>query len=254
MPTKSVGSRSFRWGTPLDADEITQSREILHHIGVNADVAEAIAPSLHPAESWALWCYARGARLGPAWIASQCYDFVMRRPRPAGLAPRYDEAGRLLVVLPQAQAELVIDIIDQHCPRSPEALYADPQLADASPAQWSAVEAAWAVMAEQRRGQSRIAPRAAQPSPTGASTSDNSVWPAVQKRLAQDVSAADWRTWIEPLALLEIDEGTAIVGAPNVFSRDQVAAIYAGPLEESLAAELGRTVRVEVVIGTSVLV
>jgi hypothetical protein len=152
------------------------------------------------------------------------------------------------MVLPQAEAELVIDIIDESCPHCPEALYADHRLQDASPAQWSAVEAAWVVMAEQRGGQGQLVARAAPAPPAAASALDSRRWSAVQERLQEETAAADWHTWIEPLVLLDLGGDTAVVGAPNVFVRDQVAALYAEPLAEALSAELGRPVRVEVVI------
>ena len=57
------------------------------------------------AECWALWCYARAAKLGIPWIASQIYDSAKRRARPTPQALAYDEVGKQLACLAPGEAE-----------------------------------------------------------------------------------------------------------------------------------------------------
>jgi chromosomal replication initiation ATPase DnaA len=66
--------------------------------------------------------------------------------------------------------------------------------------------------------------------------------------MAQVIAPSEWDTWIEPLDLLALDGGAAVVGAPNCFARDQLAATYGTLLEDALTAELGHPVAIEVVI------
>ncbi len=238
---------SLRWKAPLDRDDIARSEHVLDRIGLNARVVQAVAPTLHPAECWALWCYARGAGLGTAWIASQCYDFEARRPREAGLARRFDDAGRALAMLADDDVELVLSTVDSCCPGVPDRLRAHPRLGQAEPPIHAAIDAVWAVMSEQRRG-GAAAPLALVGAPTKVPAPLDPRWQAALRRMAQVIAPSEWDTWIEPLDLLALDGGSAVVGAPNCFARDQLAATYGTLLEDVLTAELGHPVAIEVVI------
>ena len=253
MPQRSIPrhGRSLRWDTPLGSEQIASSRQTLNRIGLNAVVAEQIEATLHPAEVWALWCYARGAGLGPGWIASQCFDFKRKRPQPAGLAGRYDDAGRLLAQLLISEAEFVLDIIDERCPKSPDLLVSDPRLRNAKPIMRAAAAAVWAVMSEQRHG-GPLHEQIGNAPPLLAAGPDP-VWETTCARLAKVVSPTDWSTWIEPLTLLDIADDTVVIGAPNCFARDHVRTTYDGLLEEAFQTTLGRMVHVEVVIGSTTL-
>ena len=105
-----AGGRSLRWATPLSLSEVHQSRQILARIGLNADVADTVAPTLHPAEVWALWLHARANDLRPAWIARQVFDPKRKCPRMAGIPAACEEAGRLLAALKGDVAIALLDL------------------------------------------------------------------------------------------------------------------------------------------------
>ncbi|GAC1528769.1 MAG: hypothetical protein NVS2B16_36390 [Chloroflexota bacterium] len=76
--------RSFRWSQVLTQDEMRRSREVLERGGLNGNIAVAVAATLHPAGSWALWvCPGSGTRSRLGRVTS------LRFPPPAA------EAGRL---------------------------------------------------------------------------------------------------------------------------------------------------------------
>ncbi len=77
------GGRSLRWDKPLTPAEVRQTRQMLSRIGLNADVADAVAPTLHPAEGWGLWLHARTAGLGLAWMGYEVRRAAAQRRSPA---------------------------------------------------------------------------------------------------------------------------------------------------------------------------
>lgn len=75
---------------------------------------------------------------------------------------------------------------------------------------------------------------------------DSSQWQAVQALLKAE---AEYVVWIAPLRLLAIDGERALIGAPDVISRDAVRGEYADKIAAALAQVLGQAVQVDVVIG-----
>ncbi len=226
--------RSLRWKCRLNADEVARSTRILEAIGVHTPIAQVAACTLHPAESWSLWAYARAGDLGPGWVASQIYNFDRRRPRQADLSPRYDEVGRLMDALPweEALAALEEAVTSSEC--SGEERVAE-----------SAVARAIRDICRPAASRKTTAKRGLLP-PEEAPQAD---WQAACARLADEIGAEEFRTWIRPLRLVEVEGETAIVAAPNVFVRDALTDRYAGIVAEALESELGRPVAVMAVIG-----
>ncbi len=72
-------------------------------------------------------------------------------------------------------------------------------------------------------------------------------WNGARQALATTLPAQDFVTWIEPTALLELDDTTAIIGTPNCFVRDRVQGQYAGVIADALGVDT-----VEVVISQEV--
>ncbi|GAC1650313.1 MAG: hypothetical protein NVS4B8_24470 [Herpetosiphon sp.] len=245
---------SLRWDIPISSAEIAQSRQVLDRAGLNANVVAAVAPTLHPAECWALRSYARGARLGPAWIASQVYDFSGKCPQPAYQSSSYDASARLLATLPLSLAETLLDITDKYCPQMPDALLSTPGCPLLDPAQRQAFDLLWSAMHEQRiaaprAGVSHHRVQKVEPSVMrSAPEVEDPCWAAVRARLAQELAPEEYAAWLAPTTLLDINDGRFILGTPNVFARDQVMDVYQRRIAAALSTELGRTVSVEVVI------
>jgi hypothetical protein len=80
------------------------------------------------------------------------------------------------------------------------------------------------------------------------------LWDKALARLSTLVDPVSWETWLAPTHLLDIIDNIAVVGAPNVFARDEVQRRYVPQIATALSTELGRAVEVEVVIGTLVAV
>ena len=244
---------SQRWDLPLSADEVRKSRQLLALVGLNADVAEAAAPVLHPAEVWALWLHARSARLGPAWIAGQIYDRRLRRPRLAGIPAQLEAPGRLLDGLPLKSALTVLDITDTLAPDGREAAHA--ALA-AEPHCLPSVEvettfaATWEAMTVARQGgahtQTARPPTAPQALP-GPGTEDPR-WPAAKAALSAALSAAEYSSWIAPLDLLHVEAGLVVIAAPNCFVRSELQSTHASALQGAVEAAWGTAMAVELVI------
>ncbi len=76
------------------------------------------------------------------------------------------------------------------------------------------------------------------------------VWPAVLTALRETCPAAEWTTWLESTALLELTDTTAVVGTPNVFARDTVRDHYCSLLQAAVQGCLGGARTIEVVIGS----
>ena len=73
------------------------------------------------------------------------------------------------------------------------------------------------------------------------------VWDAVRDRLRTDPAAAAMGVWLDDLVLLDLTATTAVVGTPNVFVRDLVAA-HAALLSAGLAQVVGHRVDVTAVV------
>lgn len=76
------------------------------------------------------------------------------------------------------------------------------------------------------------------------------LWSTVLAKLHDACPVAEWTTWLEPTALLELTDTTVVVGAPNVFARDTVRDHYVSLLEATVQACLGQGRTVEVVISS----
>ncbi|MDP9313303.1 MAG: hypothetical protein M3R24_20870 [Chloroflexota bacterium] len=76
------------------------------------------------------------------------------------------------------------------------------------------------------------------------------LWPAVLTALRETCPAAEWTTWLESTALLELTDTTAVVGTPNVFARDTVRDHYCSLLHAAVQGCLGGARTIEVVIGS----
>jgi hypothetical protein len=249
--------------------------DVLARCGLNPNVVAAVGPGLPLAEAWAVWSYARGARLGPAWIATQLYDYATMQPRPAPSLPGYTDAAAQLAQLSIIDAAHLLDVVDTACPDMPEALDADEWLSNAlagntGAALRRAVDMLWTAMAAQRaipvasgsRPQSRPPKRSAQGvsaglqatllGPEPAILPHAALWAAARDRLARDLPATDWNTWIAPLVVLDLVDDMAVIGAPNVFVRDEVMARYREPLATVLGEQIGRAMQIELVVGSAV--
>lgn len=73
----------------------------------------------------------------------------------------------------------------------------------------------------------------------------NALWHTVLQQIA--VPQSEWRIWLEPTYLLQLDDAFAMVGTPNRFVRDKVANCYQGQLEAALTTVIGRPIRIEIV-------
>lgn len=74
------------------------------------------------------------------------------------------------------------------------------------------------------------------------------VWARVLERLRGQIDGLSWETWLLAARLLDVVDGVAIVGVPNVFARDELCRLLA-PLTAALGEELGHAVEVDIVIG-----
>ncbi len=62
-------------------------------------------------------------------------------------------------------------------------------------------------------------------------------WTRVRARLRAQIGEATFKSWLEPLTLVEIEGGVAHVAAPTSFLRDWIASRYGGRLSELWRAE-----------------
>ncbi len=244
------GDQSLRQGNEQSAKDVALSQMLLDRAGLNGTVAAAVAPTLTHAEIWSLRTYARAARLGPGWIATQVYDFARRQPRRTDLSSRYAAVGDLLAALNPTVAELIIDHVDTCCPHAPDALQ-DTDITGLAAMQ--AAEAVWLVMADLRSGASSLFHRTqtmVSPLELAVKPSDNYVnlWQMVCARLQHELPASVYKTWFVPSMLLDLAGEVAVIGTPNVFVRDEIASTYCNQLTAALAAEVGRPLQIEVVV------
>jgi chromosomal replication initiator protein len=77
-------------------------------------------------------------------------------------------------------------------------------------------------------------------------------WERVQKRLYEDPTIrAQHRAWINLTRLLALVEGTALLAAPNTFTKDYLENRLRGVLSSAFTAELGREIRIAVSVDES---
>ncbi|MDP9314418.1 MAG: hypothetical protein M3R24_26660 [Chloroflexota bacterium] len=232
---------------------------LLEHFGVHANIALAVAPTLPPAEAWSVAAYARAARLGPAWIAKQVFDFDAKEPRPSTLAKRYNHIGQLLAMLPAADGLALLSLIDNSCPARPEDVLQHSFYLAAAPAVRQVAHALWQLMNELRHGHvpqldalplARVhaPPPGAQPKPASFPGGQD-LWPDVLERLAPQVSSNELETWFKETCLLCLDIDQAVIGTPNVFVREYLQQHYVKLIAGELAHVVGRTLQVQMVVG-----
>jgi hypothetical protein len=250
--------RSLRWDTPLSSLDVHKIRQILARIGINADVADRVAGTLHPAEVWALWLHARAAGLGIAWIARQLYDPQRKQPRMAGIPGPCEAAGRLLAALPPDIASLLIDIMKNHV-TDPEGLVASQATLATDPRTvgqdlTGPIKAVWAVLESARWSSTGhvLGPAVPAKDVAQAPHVDDPRWRVAKSHLATRIPAGEYATWIDPLELVHVDDAMIVVGVPNVFVRTELQNTYAAALQEALEEAWDRTVVVELVIDTPV--
>lgn len=239
--------RSLRWQTVLQPSEIDRSRDLLDRAGVHRHVAAEVAPTLAPAEVWALLAYARAAKLGAGWIASQVFDFAARTPRSADLSSRYDPLGRALAELAPDDATRVLDLADRSYPNAPELWLSDPWLSAAAMPIRTAADLLQQLMRDQR-GATATQPPAAPVTPLPSDSFDP-VWRSVLDRARQIIPSSEYLTWLEPTVLLDLTVDRAVVGTANIFAREHVDTEHRALLTDLLTAELGRPLQLDIVIG-----
>jgi chromosomal replication initiator protein len=59
----------------------------------------------------------------------------------------------------------------------------------------------------------------------------------------------EFDTWIKPTSLVAIEDGTVIVGTPNIFVRQELEGRYMASITETLSTIMGHPIQVQVVIG-----
>jgi chromosomal replication initiator protein len=77
----------------------------------------------------------------------------------------------------------------------------------------------------------------------------NGVWHRVADRIRESLGQVGYETWIGPLNFVGLEEGTAMIEAPNRFFRDWVSDRYLDLMRQVLSAELGETVEVKLILG-----
>ena len=77
------------------------------------------------------------------------------------------------------------------------------------------------------------------------------VWQQALTVLQAQLAADSFTTWIQPSRLLLLEGETAVLGTPNVFVRDELAAHYRTLVEATVGQVLGRPITLELVIGTA---
>ncbi len=77
------------------------------------------------------------------------------------------------------------------------------------------------------------------------------IWQQVLTQLDALVEGPAYDTWLAPSRLLLLDDGEAVVGVPNVFTRDEIVRTYAAQVEAMLHQLCGRPIALQVIIGSS---
>jgi chromosomal replication initiation ATPase DnaA len=70
----------------------------------------------------------------------------------------------------------------------------------------------------------------------------------VLARLQRALPPDQYATWLAPTVLLDHLDDLAVIGAPNVFARDELATTHRAAIERAWEAAVGRPVAVEIVI------
>ncbi|MCL5044638.1 MAG: chromosomal replication initiator protein DnaA [Deltaproteobacteria bacterium] len=83
---------------------------------------------------------------------------------------------------------------------------------------------------------------------TSAQRQADSLWQTVTTRLRATLGPVEHATWIEPLTLVGVEQGTASVAAPNRFFRDWVSERYLKRLQEAFSTELGQATAVKLTL------
>ena len=76
------------------------------------------------------------------------------------------------------------------------------------------------------------------------------VWNRVLEDLLAQIARGEFETWIKPSVLLDVQDGSAIVGVPNIFVRQEIEGRFLSILGTALEKILGYRVDLLVVIGT----
>lgn len=76
------------------------------------------------------------------------------------------------------------------------------------------------------------------------------VWNRVLEDLLAQIPRNDFETWIKTSALLDVRDGLAVVGVPNIFVRQEIEGRFLGMLQAALEKFLGYHVDLQIVIGT----
>lgn len=104
--------------------------------------------------------------------------------------------------------------------------------------------------ASARTGRPQRTPPAAVPSlppPVPLLSAQTAIWTAVRTQIQTDRHTTELAGWLTDTVLLELTDDTAVIGTPNVFVRDAVAA-HTTVLAAELAAGTGQDVDVTVVV------
>lgn len=78
------------------------------------------------------------------------------------------------------------------------------------------------------------------------------VWQMVITDLQHKLPRDEWETWIAPTLLLDVENERAVMGAPNIFIRQEIEGRYLGTLAAGLGAVLGKVVEMQAVTGMGV--
>jgi hypothetical protein len=111
--------------------------------------------------------------------------------------------------------------------------------------------------AEQRGGQQRrqmrqsdLVDRATAPHSAAVVPEPDARWLVACAHLAQVVAPDDCELWLRPLVVLDSSADRVVVGAPNVFVRDEVRNRFFPELEAAVGHAWGQAVALELAIAS----
>lgn len=102
--------------------------------------------------------------------------------------------------------------------------------------------------AGQRAGNQALGAPAVRPIEHPAAMAHRRTWEAVVSTLKDRMPLAEFDTWITDTALIDLADGNAIIGTPNVFAREKLQGAFGGLIAEELHTVLGYPVIVQIVI------